>query len=163
MAARRTLTVLLAWAVLAACGGREPRVAEGATVKLTYTLEADGKPYHETPGAITVRMGSGDLLPAVEARLLGRKAGEVVSMALTPEEGYGERDAAKVARIPLARFGPQAQGLRVGDKVGGAAGAKAAEGVVVALDAEAATLDFNHPLAGKALSVRVSLMEVRND
>lgn len=159
MAARGALG-LLAAAALAACGGRQPRVADGATVKLSYTVEADGVPYHKTPGPIAVRIGTGALLPAIEARLKGRKAGEVVSMALTPAEGYGERDPAKVARIPLERFGPQGKGLRLGDKVGGAAGAQAAEGVVVALDGAAATLDFNPPLAGKTLAVRVSLIEV---
>lgn len=160
MAARHALAAFVALALLAACKGREPRVADGSTVKLSYSVEADGKPYHQTPGPITVRVGSGELLASIEMRLLGRKAGEVVSMTLTPGEGYGERDAAKVARIPLERFGPQAKGLRLGDKVGGAAGTQAAEGVVVALDAESATLDFNPPLAGKALSVRVSLIEV---
>lgn len=160
MAARRALTFLAAFALAAACKGREPRVADGATVKLSYTVEADGKPYHQTPGAISVRVGSGDLLASIEQRLMGRRAGEVVSMSLTPAEGYGERDAAKIARIPLERFGPQAKGLRLGDKVGGAAGTQAAEGVVVALDEESATLDFNPPLAGKALAVKVSLIEV---
>lgn len=160
MAARRALATLVALCLLSACKGREPRFADGATIKLSYTVEADGKPYHQTPGPITVRVGSGDLLPSIEARLMGRRAGEVVSMSLTPGEAYGERDAAKVARIPLDRFGPQAKGLQLGDKVGGAAGGQAAEGVVVALDAESATLDFNPPLAGKALSVRVSLIEV---
>ncbi len=160
MAARRALAAFALLGLLAACKGREPRFAEGATVKLSYSVEADGKPYHKTPGPITVRVGSGDLLPSIEKRLMGRKAGEVVSMSLTPGEGYGERDSAKVARIPLERFGPQGKDLRLGDKVGGAAGGQAAEGTVVALDAEAATLDFNPPLAGKALSVRVSLIEV---
>lgn len=160
MAARHALAAA-ALALAAACGAREPRVAEGATVRLSYALEADGKPYHETPGVIAVRIGSGDLLAAVERRLMGRRAGEVVNMALTPAEGYGERDAGKVVRIPLDRFGPQGRDLRLGDKVGGAAGSQAAEGVVVALDAEAATLDFNPPLAGKALGVRVSIVEVR--
>ncbi|TBR22644.1 hypothetical protein EPO15_07635 [bacterium] len=160
MAARRALALLAVLALGAACQGRQPRVDDGATVKLSYTVEADGQPYHATPGPITLKIGTGALLPSIEARLKGRKAGEVVTMALTPAEGYGERDAAKVARIPLERFGAQAKGLRVGDKVGGAAGSQAAEGVVVALDAEAATLDFNPPLAGKALNVRVSLIEV---
>lgn len=160
MAARRAVALAAALAVLAACTGREPRVADGAAVKLTYAVAADGQPYHATPGPITVRIGSGDLLPAIEARLKGRRAGEVVAMALTPAEGYGERDPAKLARIPLERFGAAAAGLRVGDKVGGAAGGRAAEGYVVALDSAAATLDFNPPLAGRTLDVRVTLMEI---
>lgn len=163
MAARRALACLAAALALSACPSREPRVADGATVKLSYTVSADGKPYHETPGPITVRIGTGGLLASIEARLMGRRAGEVVSMSLPPRESYGERDAAKVARIPLERFGAQAKGLRVGDKVAGAAGAKAAEGVVTALDGKAATLDFNPPLAGKTLDVRVTLLEVRGE
>lgn len=162
MAARRALSLAFLCAV-AACTGREPRVAEGSSVKLSYTVQADGKTFHETPGPITVKVGTGGLLASIEARLMGRRAGEVVNMTLPPAEGYGERNAEKVARIPLARFGPQGVGLRVGDKVGGALGAEAAEGVVVALDAESATLDFNPPLAGKTLDVRVTLVEVRDE
>ena len=143
--------------------GREPRVAEGSTVKLTYTVAADGRPYHGTPGPLTLRIGSGDLLPAVEKRLAGRRAGEVVRMTLTPAEGFGARDPKKVASIPLDRFSPESAGLRVGDKVAGAVGSLAAEGVVVAVSSDAATLDFNAPLAGKTLDVTVTLLEVRNE
>ena len=161
MAARRALTFLVALA--AACGGREPRVAEGSTVKLTYTVEADGKPYHGTPGPLTLRIGTGELLPAIEARLKGRRAGEVVAMTLTPAEGFGARDPKKVADIPLGRFSPESAGLRVGDKVAGAVGSSAAEGVVVAVGSDTATLDFNPPLAGKTLDVKVTLLEVRRE
>lgn len=148
----------------AACGGREPVVAPGALVKLRYTVDADGKRYHDTPGPITVRIGSGDLIAGVEARLLGRRAGEHVSFTLSPLEGFGAVDPAKVQQIPLARFGAQAAGLRVGDKVGGAlAGGAAAEGFVVAVGSAAVSLDFNPPLAGKTLAVSASILEVRRE
>ena len=159
----RTLALLGAGAALGACG-REPRVAPGALVRLHYSVAADGKPYHTTEGGapLSVRIGSGDLLPAVEARLMGRRAGEQVSFSLTPAEGFGPRDPAKVKVLALERFGPQAKVLRVGDKVGGVTtGGGAAEGWVDALDSAAATLDFNAPLAGKSLAVRARILEVR--
>lgn len=162
MAARRALVFAVLGAALA-CRGREPRVGDGSTVKLTYTVEADGKPYHGTPGPLTLRMGSGYLLPAIEARLKGRRAGEVVNMTLTPAEGFGARDPKKVASIPLDRFRGESKGLRVGDKVAGAVGSLAAEGYVVEVTSDSAVLDFNAPLAGKTLDVRVSLLEVRNE
>lgn len=163
MAARRAIALLAVLGVALACGGREPRVAEGSKVKLTYTVSADGKPYHETDAPLTVRIGSGELLPAIEARLKGRRAGEVVNMSLPPAEGFGPRDPKKVASIPLDRFSPESKGLRVGDKVGGLLGTIAAQGVVVEVSSDAAVLDFNAPLAGKTLDIRVTLLEVRNE
>lgn len=163
MAARRALALVVLLGTALACRGREPRVAEGSTVKLTYTVKADGQPYHGTDAPLTLRIGSGDLLPSIEARLHGRRAGEVVDMTLSPAEGFGPRDPKKVASIPLDRFSPESEGLRVGDKVGGMAGTIAAQGVVVAVSSDAAVLDFNAPLAGKTLDVRVTLLEVRNE
>ena len=163
MAARRALALLAVLGVALACGGREPRVAEGSKVKLTYAVNADGKPYHETEAPLNVRIGSGELLPAIEARLKGRRAGEVVNMSLAPAEGFGPRDPKKVASIPLDRFSPESEGLRVGDKVGGLVGSLAAQGVVVEVSSDAAVLDFNAPLAGKTLDIRVTLLEVRNE
>lgn len=163
MAARRALAFLCVAAAVAACRGREPRVAEGSKVKLTYTVKADGQPYHGTPEPLTLRIGSGELLPAIEARLMGRRSGEVVDMTLPPAEGFGPRDPKKVASIPLDRFSPESAGLRVGDKVGGMVGTLAAQGVVVEVSSDAAVLDFNAPLAGKTLDVRVTLLEVRNE
>lgn len=160
----RALALLGAGLALSACGGREPRVAPGALVRLHYAVEADGKPTHTTEGGapLSVRIGSGDLLPGVEARLMGRRAGEQVSFVLTPAEGFGPRDPAKVQAFERGRFGAQASALRVGDKVGGVTKAgSTAEGFVVALDAATVTLDFNPPLAGKTLSVRARLLEVR--
>lgn len=163
MAARRALALLVVLGSVLACRGREPRVAEGSKVKLTYTVKADGKPYHGTDAPLTLRMGSGELLPAIEERLMGRRAGEVVSMTLSPVDGFGPRDPKKVASIPLDRFSPESNGLRVGDKVGGMVGTLAAEGIVVEVSSDAAVLDFNAPLAGKTLDVRVTLLEVRNE
>ncbi|TPW20141.1 MAG: FKBP-type peptidyl-prolyl cis-trans isomerase SlyD [Elusimicrobia bacterium] len=160
MAARRALIHFAVLGAALACGGREPRVAEGSKVKLTYTVKADGKPYHGTEAPLTLRIGTGDLLPAIEARLKGRRAGEVVDMTLAPTEGFGPRDPKKVASIPLDRFSPESKGLRVGDKVGGIVGSLAAQGVVVEVSSDAAVLDFNAPLAGKTLEIRVTLLEV---
>lgn len=163
MAARGALT-LAVLLLAAACRGREPRVAPGAAVKLRYSVKADGRPYHETPGAITVVIGSGDLIAGVEARLMGRRAGERVSFSLPPEDGFGRRDPAKVLSFPRSRFGAQAGSLALGDKVGGLTAEGAAEeGFVTALDSATVTLDFNPPLAGKTLSVDAAIVEVRGE
>ena len=163
MAARRALTLGLL-VLAAACGGREPRVRDGASVKLRYSVKADGLPYHDTPGPISVVIGSGDLLPGVEARLMGRRAGERVSFSLPAAEAFGPRDPDKVLSFPRERFGVHAEGLRPGDKVGGmTAQGSAQEGFVTAVDSATVTLDFNAPLAGKTLSVDASIVEVRGE
>ncbi|MDE2290672.1 MAG: FKBP-type peptidyl-prolyl cis-trans isomerase, partial [Elusimicrobia bacterium] len=115
MAARRALTLAAAALAAAACGRPVPRVEPGALVTLRYSVRADGVPVPKADGPLIVRIGSGDLLPSVEARLMGRRAGEQVDFTLPPDQAFGPRDPAKVVTLPRARFGARAPA--VGDTV----------------------------------------------
>lgn len=148
--------------LLVACA-REPRVDAGSAVTLEYELSSGGSVLESSAGRgpLAVVLGRGDLPAAVEAALIGAKVGEEKVVALTPPQGFGLADPANIRTLPIEKFGAMAKDLGPGAVVGGASGGKAAEGKVVKIEDGAVTLDFNHPLAGKALTYKLKVLSIR--
>lgn len=156
---RRALAAVL---LLAACS-RDERVASGSSVTLDYELSSGGAVIETSAGRepLLVRQGDGNLPGPVDEALVGLRKGEEKVVELTPEQGFGPLDPAKIRVIPLSKFGTMAKDLAPGKTVAGAAGGKAAEGRVLAIEGGAATLDFNHPLAGKALRYKIKVVSIQ--
>ena len=80
-------------------------------------------------------------------------------MDLQPEDAFGLRDESLVQSIPKSQFPP-------GVKVGGQLQSQGADGEaqmfnVMKIKGDTVMLDGNHPLAGKALRLSVSVTDVR--
>lgn len=153
-------------ALLSAACARRPEgvVVPGSRVTAHYALSVDGKEVDtsEGPGreAVAFTQGRGQVIPGLDAGVLGMREGEERRLTLPPERAYGRPDPSAVEEIPLealAGIGP----LKPGMTVHGARGGKAASGRVVRLGPKNAVLDFNHPLAGKTLDLRVRVLSVR--
>ena len=125
----------------------------------------------------TLSLGTGELSPAVEQRLLGMEEGTRATFELLPGEAFGERNADMVqwvARKLLKDLGDPLETYRVGDVVqfptpdglGSYAGAVVQVGRndTSAGDGDAANdavqFDFNHPLAGQPVTFEVHLIGV---
>lgn len=157
---RRTAALLAALAAAGACG-RSPGVRPGDAVTLGYELSADGAVV-ESKMAEPVRLvqGAGQVPAGVDAALLGMAPGAEKRVELTAAEAFGPRDPARVQAVPLKPFGALAAGLKPGRKVRGFRDGKPEEAVVVSVSSGSVTLDFNHPLAGKAVSYRLRVVAV---
>jgi FKBP-type peptidyl-prolyl cis-trans isomerase 2 len=107
-----------------------------------------------------VIQGEGNLPGPVDEALVGMRKGEEKVLVLTPDQGFGPVDPDKIKMIPLEKFGALAKDLAPGRTVAGASGGKAAEGKVLKVENGSATLDFNHPLAGKALRYKIKVVEI---
>lgn len=153
---------LAAVLLLAACS-REGRVPPGATVLLDYELTSGGTLIESNAGKelLRVTQGEGNLPGPVDEALVGMKAGAEKVLELTPDQGFGPVDPDKIKVIPLEKFGALAKDLAPGRTVAGASRGKAAEGKVLKVENGSATLDFNHPLAGKALRYKIKVVEIR--
>ncbi len=148
------------------------RVGPGSFLTLHYRLSGpDGEAFVDTFGMApaTLSLGTGELAPAIEQQLVGLEAGTRASFELAPGAVFGERSDELVQRIGrraldgLDDAQDDAGGYAVGDVVrfpapGGAEGSIA--GIVCAVDDETLTLDFNHPLAGRAVRFDVHLIGV---
>lgn len=104
--------------------------------------------------------GYGNLFPKVESALAGLEAGARASVKLSPGDGFGERDPALVRREPRERL---PKGVAVGSALHGQADEEGQRRVfrVTALSESEATLDGNHPLAGRTVELRLAVLEVR--
>ncbi len=145
-----------------------PHVRPGSFLTLHYRLSgADGSDVVSTFGAqpATLSLGSGELAPAMEARLIGLAEGAHDAFELAPGEAFGERNPELLQRVRLtllARHGDADATYTVGDVVQfptpGGQGAYA--GVVREVGAESLLIDFNHPLAGRPVRFEVQLIGV---
>jgi FKBP-type peptidyl-prolyl cis-trans isomerase SlpA len=113
----------------------------------------------------TLSLGTGQLAPAMEQRLIGLAEGEHQTFALAPGEAFGERNPdmlQRVARRLLQHLGAPEEEYSAGDVIQFPTpdGAGAFAGVVRELGDDWLLVDFNHPLAGQAISFEVQLIGV---
>ena len=142
-------------------------VTPSAYLTLHYRLAtADGHDLITTFGGnpATLMLGQGQLAPFLEEALLGMEEGAHQTFALAPERAFGARNAELVREVSRATLddnsAPGAE-YRVGDLVDFAApGGGRFAGILRELRDDGATFDFNHPLAGQALSFEVKLISV---
>lgn len=108
----------------------------------------------------TFKVGDGNLLPGFEQAIYGLKAGDKRSLSISPEQGFGQGNPQNIQVMPRSQFQDMelSEGLLV--IFNDAANAEL-PGVVKTFDDNQVTIDFNHPLAGKALSFDVEIIEVK--
>jgi FKBP-type peptidyl-prolyl cis-trans isomerase SlyD len=104
--------------------------------------------------------GYDEILPALERALAGKRAGDVLTVRLEPEEAFGEYDEALLRVEPRARFPAE---VAVGMQFEGIPGGEQ-DGVIYAVTdiaEDRVVLDGNHPLAGIAIEFRLTVRDVR--
>jgi FKBP-type peptidyl-prolyl cis-trans isomerase SlyD len=137
------------------------KIDHGAIVSLDVTLyDAQGNLLEHTDAPLVYLHGHDDIFPRVEEALTGREPGATIALQLEPEDAFGDYDPELVVLMPLQKLGDDVQvGMRIeGDEDSGSAGriftiTDIADGVAV--------LDGNHPLAGFALRLEITVVEVR--
>ena len=143
-------------------------VQAGSFLTLHYRLSGpDGaeliNTFNDKPA--TLSLGTGELAPAMEARLLGLPEGTRQSFELEAGEAFGERNPELLQRVKrslLDELGDPDEQYHVGDVVQFPTpdGQGAYAGVVRGIDADALLFDFNHPLAGRPVIFEVQLIGV---
>jgi FKBP-type peptidyl-prolyl cis-trans isomerase SlyD len=147
-------------------------IEKNKVVSLIYELRVDG-----TSGEIieslkedkplTFIYGTGALLPKFEANISGLKSGDAFSFLLQCEEAYGIATDEAVVEIPKNVFEVEGEFDKGLISVGNAIPMMDGEGnrlngVVVSVNAESVTMDFNHPLAGDNLHFAGKIVEIRD-
>lgn len=144
------------------------RVEPGSFLTLHYRLAGpDGRSVVDTfaDKPATLSLGTGQLSPAIEARLVGLEEGAEASFELPAGAAFGERNDDLLQRVKLAllhELGDPDAEYGVGDVVEFATpdGQGRYAGVVRECGPDWLLFDFNHPLAGQAVRFDVKLLGV---
>ena len=143
-------------------------VQPGSFLTLHYRLAGpDGADVINTFGdkPATLSLGTGQLAPAIEARLIGLAEGAHESFDLPAGAAFGERNPEMLQRVKLSlmhELGDADVTYDVGDVVQFPTpdGQGAYAGVVREVGADWLLFDFNHPLAGQPVRFEVRLLGV---
>ena len=143
-------------------------VIAGSFLTLHYRLAGpDGADIINTfsDKAATLSLGTGELAPAMEARLIGLPEGARATFELAAGEAFGSRNPEllqRVKRAMLDELGDPDEQYRPGDVVQFPTpdGQSAYAGVVREVGDDWVLFDFNHPLAGQPVTFEVHLIGV---
>ncbi len=145
-----------------------PLVQPGSFLTLHYRLAGPAgdviNTFDDKPATLSV--GTGELSPALEARLTGLAEGVRTTLELPAGEAFGERNPDMqqwVARKLLDELGDPHEEYRLGDVVQFPTpdGMGKYAGVVLQVrDDGAVRFDFNHPLAGVPVTFEVHIIGV---
>jgi len=146
-------------------------VREDSYVTLHYRITLDSGPGAGqvfadtfTGRPATLQLGTGQWAPNMEAQLVGHAEGTAFSFTLAPADAYGDRNPEllqRVTRKMLREHAGATESFTPGDLVEfSAPNGGRYSGVLKEISDEYASFDFNHPLAGSALRVDVSILGV---
>ena len=112
----------------------------------------------------TLLIGAGQLAPSLEAILMGMKAGGHSTFQLKADDAFGQRSAQMIQYVSLLTL--RENGLTTEDLVPGdliefnaPSGGRCA-GTLKEVGETSALFDFNHPLAGQALTFEVQIIGI---
>lgn len=98
-----------------------------------------------------VSIGESWVIKGLDDALANAKAGDKLTIDVTPDKGFGDRDPGKVRMIPLRKLGEDAEKVSVGDTIE----VDQKVGVVRFIGSGRVQVDFNHRFAGKTITYDV--------
>ncbi len=142
----------------------EQTITANKAVEIHYTLtNKNGETVDSSFGQAPLAYihGTESLVPGLEKHLEGKKAGDSITVSITPEEGYGERNEHLTQAVPREVFQFDGE-IEVGMRFE----AETANGTdlvtVIDVSDDTITVDGNHPLAGQTLNFVVQVMSIRD-
>jgi FKBP-type peptidyl-prolyl cis-trans isomerase SlyD len=148
-------------------------IAKNNVVFISYQLafpDEDGQPdvveiVDEKEPMVFIHGLSG-LPEAFEKNLLGLNEGDTFDFSISAEDAYGNVDPNAIIELPKSIFQAEDQNaddiLQIGnfipmtDDQG-----NRMQGLVVSIEGETVTMDFNHPLAEKTLMFQGKILKIR--
>jgi FKBP-type peptidyl-prolyl cis-trans isomerase 2 len=136
------------------------KIVEGKKVKVHYTGKfEDGNVFDTSKDKEPLEfvVGDGQLIPGFENGVLEMETGESKTVEITPEEGYGEYRDDLISEVEVNQL---PEGTKVGVVLEAQTNAGPMNVTVTEINGDKATIDANHPLAGKKLFFDLEVVEV---
>lgn len=139
------------------------RVKESGEI-FDLTSEADAKKYdvynkNAKYGFVTIVMGAAHILKGIDDALIGKKEGDSFKIELKPEQAFGERKPELIKLIPAKYFKKDKVEPYVGMKLN----VDNAIGTIRSITGGRIVVDFNNPLAGRAVEYEIRVEKVVTD
>ena len=138
------------------------QIEAGDTVRVHYTgTLTDGTQFDTSIGREPIEfvIGGGHVIPGFENALLGMVEGDTKNVTVEPSDAYGPHDPRLMQVVERTRI-PADVELNIGTVLQASdPNGNHIHLTVVDLDDENATLDANHPLAGKSLIFELEFVE----
>jgi len=146
-------------------------IGKYAMVTLTYDLRVDDENGEVVEQATETQplqflYGAGAMLPKFESQLAGLREGEPFTIKLSANDAYGEVNEEAVVELPKhvflvsGKFDDEL--IKIGNTVPMmSSNGQRLNGLVLEVNEEVVTMDFNHPLAGEDLFFAGKVMAVR--
>ncbi len=116
-----------------------------------------GLPQRPSYEPFTFTVGSGQVIEGFDKGVIGMKAGEEKTIRIESDEAYGPRIDDYILSVPIANI-TGGENLTVGGIIYANGGAQ--QGVITNITDGNATVDFNHPLAGKDINFRLIVRKI---
>ncbi len=139
------------------------KAKSGDNVKIHYTgtLE-DGTEFDSSAGRepLPFELGSGQVIPGFDKAVDGMAVGETKTVTIAPADAYGERHEQIVQQVPKSAL-PDDMTVEIGMQLQSQSeDGQVMSFVVTEIADDTITVDGNHPLAGKALTFEIELVEI---
>ena len=141
------------------------QATNGSVVRINYTGKLTNGTVFDTSKVdgrepLSFRLGQNQVLPKLEAEIIGMSVGEKKTVAVDANDAYGPHQKQAIQKIPRSEI-PDGVDLTVGNNLQ----ATGHDGEIVPLrvlaaNEETVTLDANHPLAGHNLTFEIELIEI---
>ena len=126
------------------------------------TIEADAKTHsiHEPnvkyqPKLVSIGEVSYPVLKGLDEALAKTSVGDKLTVEVTPDKGFGERDSGKVRMIPIRKLGEDAEKVSVGDSIE----VDNKRGIIRFIGSGRVQVDYNHRYAGKTILFDVNVIK----
>ena len=126
------------------------------------TIEEDAKKYSifeqnvkYQPKLVSVGEVSYPVLKGLDEALGKTSVGEKLTVEVTPDKGFGERDSGKVRMIPIRKLGEDAEKVSVGDTIE----VDNKRGIIRFIGSGRVQVDYNHKYAGKTILFDVNVKQ----
>ncbi len=142
---------------------KEFQVEDGLVVSMEYTLTVDDEIFDsaDSTDPIEFIQGIGNIIPGLERELYGMKIGESKDIVVASEDGYGEIDEESYVELAPDEF-PDDIPLEVGVTIEmDDEDDNHLEATIDEVGDDYVVLNFNHPLAGKALHFSIKIAAIR--
>lgn len=126
------------------------------------TIEEDAKKHsiHEQnvkyqPKLVSIGEVSYPVLKGLDEALAKTTVGDKLTVEVTPDKGFGERDSGKVRMIPTRKLGEDAEKVSVGDTIE----VDNKRGIIRFIGSGRVQIDYNHRYAGKTILYDVNVVK----